>query len=90
MSRIGKQPVDLPKGVDVSIINKTILVKGKKGELKNKIPETVKVVKEDDKIIVAPTNDSKSSKGAWGLVRTIINNMILGVEEGFTKSLEQL
>ena len=87
MSRIGKQPVDLPKGVDVSIINNTILVKGKKGELKNKIPDTVKVVKEDDKIIVAPTNESKSSRGAWGLVRTIINNMILGVEEGFTKSL---
>ena len=87
MSRIGKQPVALPKGVDVSIVNNTIQIKGKKGELKSKFPETVKVVREDDKIIVAPINDTKSSKGAWGLIRTIINNMIVGVEEGFTKSL---
>ncbi len=87
MSRVGKQPVTLPKGVDVNIANNTILVKGKKGELKNNLPETVKVIKEDDKIIVTPINDSKSSKGAWGLIRTIINNMIVGVEEGFTKNL---
>ena len=87
MSRVGKQPVALPEGVDVNVTNNTILVKGKKGELKNNLPETVKVVKEDDKIIVAPIDDSKSSKSAWGLIRTIINNMIVGVEEGFTKSL---
>ena len=87
MSRVGKQSVNLPEGVDISILNNTISVKGKKGELKNSFPESVKVVKEDNKIIVSPTNNSKSSKGAWGLVRTIINNMIVGVEEGFTKSL---
>ena len=87
MSRVGKQPVTLPKGVDVNIANNTILVKGKKGELRNNLPETVKVIKEDNQIIVTPINDSKSSKGAWGLMRTIINNMIEGVEEGFTKNL---
>ena len=87
MSRVGKQPVILPEGVDVNIVNNTILIKGKKGELKNSYPESVKVIKEDDKIIVSPVNDSKSSKGSWGLIRTIINNMIVGVEEGFTKSL---
>ena len=63
------------------------LVKGKKGELKNSFPESVKIVKEDNKILVSPINNTKSSKGSWGLVRTMINNMVLGVEEGFTKSL---
>ena len=87
MSRVGKQPVILPQGVDVNILNNTILVKGKKGELKNSFPDTVKIVKEEDKIVISPINNTKSAKGAWGLVRTVINNMVLGVEEGFTKSL---
>ena len=87
MSRVGKQPVNLPEGVDVNIDNNTILIKGKRGELKSSYPESVKVIKEESKIIVSPVNDSKSSKGSWGLIRTIINNMIVGVEEGFTKSL---
>ena len=79
MSRVGKQPVILPEGVDINIVNNTILIKGKKGELKNSYPESVKVIKEDNKIIVSPVNDSKSSKGSWGLIRTIINNMIVGI-----------
>ena len=87
MSRVGKQPVNLPQGVDINILKNTVLVKGKKGELKNNFPDSVNVIKEDNKIIVSPTNNSKTSRGAWGLVRTIINNMIIGVEEGFTKSL---
>ena len=87
MSRVGKQPVILPEGVDINILNNTIFVKGKKGELKSSFPVSVKIVKEDDKIVVSPTDNSKSAKGAWGLIRTIINNMVVGVEEGFTKSL---
>ena len=87
MSRVGKQPVNLPQGVDIDILNNTILVKGKKGELKNNFPDSVKVVKEDNKIIVSPINNSKSSVSAWGLMRTIINNMVIGVEEGFSKTL---
>ena len=87
MSRVGKQPVILPQGVDINILNNTIVVKGKKGELKNRFPESVKIVKEDNKILVSPINNTKSSKGSWGLVRTMINNMVLGVEEGFSKSL---
>ena len=87
MSRIGKQPVILPQGVDINILDNTVLVKGKKGELKNSFPESVKIVKEDNKILVSPINNTKSSKGSWGLARTMINNMVLGVEEGFTKSL---
>ena len=87
MSRVGKQPVVLPQGVDVSIINNTISVKGKNGELRNKYPESVEVYKEENKIIIKPVNSSKSTKGSWGLIRTIINNMIIGVEQGFTKKL---
>ncbi len=87
MSRVGKQPVILPQGVDINILNNTIVVKGKKGELKNRFPNSVKIVKEDNKILVSPIDNTKSAKGAWGLIRTIINNMVAGVEEGFTKSL---
>ena len=87
MSRIGKQPVILPQGVDINILNNTVLVKGKKGELKNSFPESVKIVKEDNKILVSPINNTNSAKGSWGLVRTMINNMVVGVEEGFSKSL---
>ncbi len=87
MSRVGKQPVTLPQGVDIDILNNTILVKGKKGELKSSFPVSVKIVKEDDKVVISPINNTKSAKGAWGLIRTIINNMVVGVENGFTKSL---
>ena len=88
MSRIGKQPVLLPEGVLVEGAENTITIKGKKGELKSNFPPLVKVLKEVDKIIVTPINKSKSSKAAWGLVRTIINNMVDGVEKGFVKNLE--
>ncbi len=88
MSRVGKQPVLLPEGIGVDIVNNTILVKGKKGELKNSFPESIEVTKENNKILVAPKDDGKDSKGSWGLIRTIINNMVTGVESGFEKNLE--
>ena len=87
MSRVGKQPVLLPESINVNIVDNTILVKGKKGELKSSYPDTIEVVQKENKIIVTPKDTSKTSKGSWGLVRTIINNMIIGVEEGFTKNL---
>ena len=62
MSRVGKQPVFLPEGINVDIVNNTILIKGKKGELKNSYPESIKVVKEDNKILVSPKEASKNSK----------------------------
>lgn len=88
MSRVGKQPVLLPAGVTVDIVNNTVLVKGKKGELKNNYPASVKVSIEDNKILVTPIDKTKNAKSAWGLVRTIINNMVVGVEEGYKKNLE--
>ena len=88
MSRIGKQPVVLPSGVMAEIKDNTVLIKGKRGQLKNSYPLSVKVSKNEDKIIVTPLDNTKNSKASWGLVRTIISNMVIGVEEGFTKKLE--
>jgi large subunit ribosomal protein L6 len=88
MSRVGKQPVLLPAGVLAEILDNTVTIKGKKGELKNNFPPLVKILKESDRIIVKPVDTSKDSKAAWGLVRTIINNMVDGVEIGFVKNLE--
>ena len=88
MSRVGKQPVLLPAGVLAEIVENTVTIKGKKGELKNNFPPLVKMIKETDKIMVTPVDKSKNSKAAWGLVRTIINNMVNGVEIGYVKTLE--
>ena len=88
MSRVGKQPIALPEGVVAEIGINTIAIKGKKGELKNKYPPSVKIIKEEGKILVSPLDKSKEAKSAWGLIRTIVNNMVSGVEEGFTKNLE--
>ena len=88
MSRVGKQPVLLPAGVLAEIAENTVTIKGKKGELKNNFPPLVKILKEADQIKVTPIDKSKDSKAAWGLVRTIINNMVDGVEKGFIKNLE--
>ena len=88
MSRVGKQPVLLPAGVLAEIVENTVTIKGKKGELKNNFPPLVKIIKETDKIMVTPVDKSKNSKAAWGLVRTIINNMVNGVEIGYVKTLE--
>ena len=88
MSRVGKQPVLLPEGVLAEVIKNTVTIKGKKGELKNNFPPLVKIVKETDKIMITPLDKSKGSRAAWGLVRTIINNMVNGVEVGYVKNLE--
>lgn len=88
MSRVGKQPVLIPSGIEANIVNNEILIKGDKGELKKEFSSLVKVTKEDGKILVVPKNESKDAKAAWGLIRTIINNMVVGVKEGFNKTLE--
>ena len=88
MSRVGKQPILLPEGILAEIVENTVTIKGKKGELKNNFPSLVKIVKETDKIIVTPLDKSKDSKAAWGFVRTIIYNMVNGVEVGYVKNLD--
>jgi large subunit ribosomal protein L6 len=88
MSRIGKQPIELPPNVIVDISNDTVKVKGPKGELSYTLPEGVTVVKTDSRIIVERTSDSKVAKALHGLARSLISNMVNGVSSGYEKVLE--
>ena len=88
MSRVGKKLIDLPEGIEASIVHNGITIKGSKGELNADFPNTVKLEREKDKVKVTPLNESKSAKASWGMARTIINNMVTGVSKGFSKVLE--
>ncbi len=86
MSRIGKLPVELSDKVEATIAGNNIKVKWPLGELSFDYSDKVEVVKEENSIIVKPVNDS--AKALWGTTRSIINNLVIGVSEGFKKSLE--
>lgn len=87
MSRIGKNPIAIPAGVTVEVKDAVVTVKGKLGELSQEIADvTVKV--EDAQIVVERASDSKNERAKHGLYRALINNMVQGVSEGFTKELE--
>lgn len=88
MSRIGKQPVQIAAGVKVAIDKSTVKVEGPKGKLDFVIPYGVKAQQEENQIIVTRLSDIKDHRMKHGLVRAVINNMIVGVTEGFTKELE--
>ncbi len=88
MSRIGKQPVQITAGVKVAIDKSTVKVEGPKGKLDFVIPYGVKAQQEENQIIVTRLSDIKDHRMKHGLVRAVINNMIVGVTEGFTKELE--
>jgi large subunit ribosomal protein L6 len=89
MSRIGRQPVAIPAGVEVTIAgDNTVAVKGPKGELRQKIDGRIKVTKDDGVITVSRDNDLKESRSLHGLSRTLINNMVVGVSNGFERRLD--
>ena len=88
MSRIGKQPVVVADKVEVVINGSDVKVKGPKGELAYSFTNLVNIVKEGNSIIVTPKDESNSARAMWGTTRTVINNMVVGVVSGFTKSLE--
>jgi large subunit ribosomal protein L6 len=88
MSRIGKQPVAVPDKVNVTIANRVIDVKGPKGNLTFTHHEGVTVTQEDKNLVVKPVDASNKNRALWGLTRTLVNNMMVGVTDGFTKSLE--
>ncbi|USG60252.1 50S ribosomal protein L6 [Sneathiella marina] len=88
MSRIGKHPVTIPSGVDVQLAEQDITVKGSKGVLSMTFVDDVLVSREDDKIWVKPRNEGTRSRQMWGMQRTLLNNLVEGVSEGFTKKLE--
>ena len=89
MSRIGKLPVPVPSGVDVQLDGSVVTVKGPKGTLSHTVAEPITVAKgEDGALEVQRPNDERRSKALHGLTRTLINNMVVGVTEGYEKKLE--
>jgi len=88
MSRIGKAPVLIPDKVDVKIEGNLVKVSGPLGNLKCEIRPEISVVKEDNKVILKPNNDERKTGALYGLSRTLVNNMVVGVSQGFTKALE--
>ena len=89
MSRIGRMPIAIPAGVTVDIAeNNKVTVKGPKGTLERVLPAEMEIKKEGDEIIVNRPNDLKKMKSLHGLTRTLINNMVVGVTEGYEKKLE--
>jgi len=89
MSRIGKQPINIPEHIEVKIESDQIRVKGPKGELTQITPDSIKVDFNDQKeLIVSPQDNSKKAISMWGLFRTLIFNMVEGVINGFEKKLE--
>ena len=88
MSRIGKKPVAVPKGVTASVNGQEVSVKGPKGELKQVLVDDVIAKLEDGSIEVSPREDTQYARAMWGMSRTLISNLMTGVTEGFTKKLE--
>lgn len=88
MSRIGKRPVAVPSGVTATIDGQIVKIKGPKGELAFTAPEEVQVEKTDDGIEVKPRSEDKRSRSMWGMSRTRIFNLVHGVSEGYSKTLE--
>ncbi|GGB41149.1 50S ribosomal protein L6 [Tistrella bauzanensis] len=88
MSRIGKNPVAVPQGVEVAVDGNTVRVKGKLGALERTLPSDVNVTLNDGQIVVQPANDDRRALSMWGLSRTLVANMVQGVSVGFTVKLE--
>ncbi len=88
MSRIGKKPIAIPAGVDVQIDGTTVTVKGPKGTLTRNVHPNISVEIEGNEIIVSRPNDNKENRSLHGLTRTLISNMVVGVNETFKKELE--
>ena len=88
MSRIGKQPVTVPAGVEVIIDGNTVTVKGPKGELAREFSPMMTIVQEGEEIIVSRPNDSREAKSLHGLTRTLVSNMVEGVSNGYSKKLQ--
>ena len=88
MSRIGRLPVPVPAGVDVSIDGSLVTVKGPKGALTHTVVEPISISREDGELLVTRPDDERDSRARHGLTRTLVNNMVVGVTQGYTKSME--
>ncbi|MGI6075444.1 MAG: 50S ribosomal protein L6 [Pyramidobacter sp.] len=88
MSRLGRKPITIPKGASVEVKENKVIVKGKNGELSMPVVKNIVVEVKDGVVHVSRTNEEKPTKAAHGMTRAMINNMVVGVTEGFTRVLE--
>jgi large subunit ribosomal protein L6 len=88
MSRIGKAPIPVPSGVDVSVSGSNVTVNGPKGRLERTVPDAITVRQEGETLLVERPNDERQNRALHGLVRSLVNNMVVGVTQGFRKELE--
>jgi large subunit ribosomal protein L6 len=88
MSRIGKAPIEVPSGVDITISGSTITVKGPKGQLTRELVEQVSVRQEEGNLLVERIDDERESRAMHGLMRSLVANMVTGVTDGFRKELD--
>jgi large subunit ribosomal protein L6 len=89
MSRIGRLPIPVPTGVDVTINGRDVTVKGPKGSLSHRVAEPIEIAKGDDGTLqVSRPDDERQNRALHGLSRTLVNNMVVGVTDGYTKTLE--
>lgn len=87
MSRIGRLPIGVPSGVEVKLEGREVTVKGPKGTLSHTVAEPIEVTQEDGQLVVSRPNDVNKVRGLHGLTRTLINNMVVGVTDGYKKTL---
>jgi len=88
MSRIGNSPIPVPSGVEIALDGSRLSVKGPQGVLERVVPDPIFIVQEDGQLVVKRPNDERRSRALHGLVRALVNNMVVGVTSGFTKELE--
>ena len=89
MSRIGRLPIPVPSGVEVTLDGQTVVVKGPKGTLSHVITDPIRIERnEDGTLVVTRPNDERESRSLHGLTRTLVNNMVVGVTEGYAKAME--
>lgn len=88
MSRVGKTPIAIPSGVEVKVAGSTVTIKGPKGENSWELPSVITAAVEDNQVLVARSEETKQARALHGTIRSVINNMIIGVNEGYVKELE--
>jgi len=88
MSRVGKTPIDLPAGVDVTVAGRTVTIKGKLGTLQQELPAGISAAKQENRLVVTRQGDDKQSRAMHGLARALLRNHVEGVTEGYLKEIE--
>ena len=88
MSRIGKSPITIPSGVEVTLLDRHVTVKGPQGTLERDLPGEIAIEREDSTLLVTRPDDQRQNRALHGLTRSLVNNMVQGVSAGFTKELE--